>query len=193
MLATADEVVRSLRGTADLLNRKPGALGRFDTSERGFWRSFGAIWLAAPAVVIALALERGREDLVQAGLFRFDHVTLAVVAGALASFLVVPLAMIAVARRLHLTRGYVPFVVVTNWILVVAFLVLSFPGLLLLLGLSTPGLAVVHDLAFGAVLVHLYGSAVRATLGLSGPAAMLLTLGCPALVATVAGGIHLIV
>ncbi|ACL59611.1 hypothetical protein [Methylobacterium nodulans] len=193
MLVSVDEIGRSLRGTADLLNGRPGALRRFDCSERGFWRSFGAIVLAAPAVVIALALERGPADLGRAPLLRPDHVTLAVIGGTLACFLSVPLAMIGVTRRLRLTALYVPFVVVTNWILIVAFLVLSVPGLMLVLGLSTPGLALMQAVAFAVVLLRVHATAVRQTLGLAGPAAALMTLACAGIVAAVAAGAHALV
>ncbi|MFE1601256.1 hypothetical protein [Methylobacterium sp. ID0610] len=193
MLVSADDITRSLRGTAGLLNHKPGALRCFDCSERGFWRSFGAIVLAAPAAVTALALERGPAALDGAPLLRADHVTLAVLGGVLACFLAVPVAMIGIARRLRLTAFYVPFVVVTNWILVVAFLALSVPGLLLALDLSTPGLAVLQAGAFTVVVLRVHATAVRETLGLSGPAAALTTLACAGIVAMVAGGAHALI
>ncbi|ACA18585.1 conserved hypothetical transmembrane protein [Methylobacterium sp. 4-46] len=193
MLVSADEIGRSLRGTAELLDRHPGALRRFDLSERGFWRSFGAMALTAPAAVVALALERGPVDLARAPLLRPDHVTLAVMGGVVACFLAVPLGMIVPARRLGLTALYVPFVVVTNWILVLAFLVLSLPALLLALGLSTPGLATLQSGAFAVILLRLHATAVRLTLGLTGPAAALTSLACAAAVAAVASGAHALI
>ncbi|MEH3145497.1 MAG: hypothetical protein PGN34_09130 [Methylobacterium frigidaeris] len=186
MLVTAEEVGRSLRGAAALLNRHPQALRQFDVSERGFWRSFGAIWLTAPAVVVALALERGPGT----PLLRADHTTLAVLGGALAAFLVVPVTAGAVARRLGLTRAYVPFVIVTNWTLALALAVLSLPGLLLLLGLATPGLAALYAAAFGVILLHIHAVAVRVTLGLPAPVALLVSLACGGLIAAVAAGAH---
>ncbi|GJD48175.1 hypothetical protein OPKNFCMD_0891 [Methylobacterium crusticola] len=192
MLVSADEVGRSLRGTADLLNRRPDALRRFDVSERGFWRSFGAIWLTAPAVTVALALERSGPAAGDAVLYRLDHTTAAVLAGAVACFLVVPVAMIAVVRRLRLTAAYVPFVIVTNWTLATGLATLALPGLLLLAGLATPALAALYAGAFGIVVLWLHGLAARATLGLSGPAAALVTLACFGLIATVAGGVHVL-
>ncbi|RVU19348.1 hypothetical protein [Methylobacterium oryzihabitans] len=186
MLVTAEEVGRSLRGAAALLNRHPQALRLFDVSERGFWRSFGAIWLTAPAMVIALALERGPGT----PLLRPDHTTLAVLAGTLAAFLVIPVTMLGLARRLGLTRAYVPFVIVTNWTLALALAVLSLPGFLLVLGLATPGLAALYAAAFAVILLHIHGVAVRATLGLPAPAAFLVSLACGLLVAAVAAGAH---
>ena len=189
MFLSADEVARSLRGTAGLIGRRPDALRHFDVSERGFWRSFGAVWLTAPAVTVALALERGTGT----ALFQFDHVTLAAVAGIAAGFLAVPVAMIAVLRRLGRTQAYVPFVVVTNWCLAAGLTVLALPGCLLLLGLATQGLAELYAAAFGVVVLWLHARASRAILGLPGPVAALVTLACFGLVLGFAGGAHALV
>ncbi len=168
MIVTADDVSRSLRGAAELLARRREGVALFDLSEAGFWRSFGAIWLTLPALVVALALEHRRlghgpgesllADPALAGLVAFAHV---------AGFLALPLAMIGICRRLGLGRAYVPFVVVTNWLSALAALVLAVPGLLVLVGWATPGLALLYFLAFGAVVAHLMWFGARATLGVS--------------------------
>ncbi|TGD96928.1 hypothetical protein [Methylobacterium nonmethylotrophicum] len=189
MFVSADEVTRSLRGTAGLIGRRPDALRHFDVSERGFWRSFGAIWLTAPAVTVALALERGAGS----APFQLDHVTASVLAAVVAGFLAVPLAMIAVLRRLNRTRAYVPFVVVTNWCLAAGLAALALPGCLLLLDLATPGLAALDAGAFVVVMLWLHARAARAILGLAGPAAALVTLACFGLIAGIAGGAHALV
>ncbi|MFH6782889.1 MULTISPECIES: hypothetical protein [Methylobacterium] len=189
MFVSADEVARSLRGTAGLIGRRPDALRHFDVSERGFWRSFGAVWLTAPAVTVALFLERGAGT----APFQLDHVTAALLAGLAAAFLPVPLAMIAVLRRLDRTRAYVPFVVVTNWLLAAGLVALALPGCLLLLGLATPGLAAIEAGAFAVVLLWLHGRAARAILGLPGPAAALVTFACFGLIVGFAGGAHALV
>ena len=67
MIVTAEEVNRSLRGTLDLLNRRVEGLRAFDMSERGFWRSFAALWLTLPAYVVTLAFERLRLGMLAAG------------------------------------------------------------------------------------------------------------------------------
>ncbi|KMO40109.1 hypothetical protein VQ03_14595 [Methylobacterium tarhaniae] len=189
MFVSADDVTRSLRGTAGLIGRRPDALRHFDVSERGFWRSFGAIWLTAPAVTVALALERGAGT----SPFQLDHVTVAVIAGLVAGFLAVPLAMIAVLRRLGRTRAYVPFVVVTNWCLAAGLAALALPGGLLLLGLATPGLAALEASAFLVVTLWLHARAARVILCLPAPAAVLVTLACFGLIVGLAGGAHALV
>ena len=180
MIVTADDVTRSLRGTAALLNRRPDGLRSFDFSEAGFWHSFGAIVLTLPAFVVTLALERRRLGLALPGRSLVDdNGLLALVALAhVAAFLALPVAMVWIVRRLELQRRYVPFVIVTNWISVVGLTVLSVPALLLLLGWATPSLSVLFAIGFGAVMVRLQWFATKVTLGVSnGVAATIVALG----------------
>ncbi|PVE22440.1 hypothetical protein DC522_21395 [Microvirga sp. KLBC 81] len=180
MIVTADEVNRSFRGTLDLLHSRAEGLKSFDMSERGFWRSFTAIWLTLPAYVVSLAFERLRLGLLQPDRSLLDNVwiDLVVALGHVASFMVLPLAMIWIARRFNLTKAYVPFVIVTNWITAMGLLVLSVPAMLLLLGWATPALASVFSLAFAVIIVRMQWFATKATLGLSNlPAIGIVLLG----------------
>lgn len=180
MLLTAAEVSRSLRGTLDLLNRRVEGLASFDMTEAGFWRSFGAIWLTLPAWVVSLALAHERlAPLAPDGeLLNFSRLTLAVTAGHVASFLALPLAMIPVARGLGFERGYVPFVVVTNWIGAVGSTFLALPTVLLLVDWATPGLAALFTLAFAVVVLRVQWFATKATLQVPGrTAAAVVALG----------------
>lgn len=189
MIVGADEVGRSLRGTADFLNRRPEGLAAFDVSEAGFRRSFGAIALTLPALVAGLALERWRLGMAPGRLLDPDGVALALGLGDVALFLAVPLAMIPLARRLGWDRAYVPFVVATNWWLAVALDVLALPAGLLVLGLATPALAVLYAAAFAVVLARVHWFAARVTLGLGSAGALALTLGAAVLLALVAGAV----
>jgi hypothetical protein len=168
MIVTADEVNRSFKGTLDLLNSRSEGLKSFDMSERGFWRSFAAIWLTLPAYVISLAIERMRLGAVPNGSLLDNLWVDAVVAlGHVGGYIALPLAMIFIARSFGLTARYVPFVIVTNWISVIALLVLSLPAMLLLLGWATPSLASLFSLAFAVILVRIQWFATKETLGLS--------------------------
>ncbi len=180
MIVTADEVNRSVRGTLDLLNRRVEGLKAFDMSERGFWRSFAAVWLTLPAYVVSLAFERMRIGLVAPDGHLLDHVglDLAVAIAHLGSFVALPIAMIVIARKLGLTSRYVPFVIVTNWIAALGVTVLSLPAFLMLLGWATPHLASFFTLAFAVVIVRLHWFATAVTLGVSkGLAAAIVGLG----------------
>ncbi len=168
MIVTADEVNRSFKGTLDLLHSRSEGLKSFDMSERGFWRSFAAILLTLPAYIISLAIERMRIGAVPNGSLLDNLWVDAVVAlGHVGGYIALPLAMIFIARRFGLTNRYAPFVIVTNWISVIALLVLSVPTMLLLLGWATPPLAGLFSLAFAVILVRMQWFATKATLGLS--------------------------
>lgn len=180
MIVTADEVNRSFRGTLDLLNSRSEGLKSFDMSERGFWRSFMAIWLTLPAYIVSLAFERLRLGLLQPDQSLLDNVwlDLVVALGHLAGFITLPLAMIWITRWFRLEKAYVPFVIVTNWISVVGMLLLSVPAMLMLLGWAPPGLASVFSLAFAIIIVRLQWFATKATLGLTSiPALGIVVLG----------------
>ena len=169
MIVTADEVNRSFKGTLDLLNSRSEGLKSFDMSERGFWRSFAAIWLTLPAYIISLAIERMRNGAVEPDGTLLDNLWVdAVVAlGHVGGYIALPLAMIWIARSFRLTSRYVSFVIVTNWISVITLLVLSVPAMLLLLGWATPSLASLFNLAFAVIFVRVQWFATKETLGLS--------------------------
>jgi hypothetical protein len=180
MIVTADEVNRSFRGTLDLLHSRSEGLKSFDMSERGFWRSFMAIWLTLPAYVVSLAFERLRLGLLQPDRPLLDNfwVDLVVALGHVAGFIALPVAMIGIARWFHLEKAYVPFVIVTNWVSVIGMLVLSVPAMLMLLGWAPPGLASLFSLAFAVIIVRLQWFATKATLGLTSiPALGIVVLG----------------
>jgi hypothetical protein len=180
MIVTADEVNRSFRGTLDLLHSRSEGLKSFDMSERGFWRSFMAIWLTLPAYIVSLAFERLRLGLLQPDRPLLDNfwVDLVVALGHVAGFIALPVAMIGIARWFHLEKAYVPFVIVTNWVSVIGMLVLSVPAMLMLLGWAPPGLASLFSLAFAVIIVRLQWFATKATLGLASiPALGIVVLG----------------
>lgn len=168
-MLTADDVGRSLRGSAAFLNRRADGLDAFEISQAAFWRSFSAIVLTLPAYIVSLALAREALGLLGPGRTLFDDVALALVIGLghLASFLALPLAMAFVIHRSELGPRYVPFVIVTNWVQAYASLALAIPGLLLLLGLETPQLTALFTLAVLAIALHTQWFATQAALGMS--------------------------
>lgn len=169
MIVSADEVRCSFRGTLDFIHSRTEGLGAFDLTERGFRRSFAAIWLALPAYVVSLAFERFRLGLLQPdrALLSYLWLDLVVALSYAASFVALPLAMIWISRRLGRTDRYLPFVVVTNWITVLSLLVLSVPTLLLVIGWATPGLALIFTVAFGIIVLRAQWFATKVTLGVS--------------------------
>lgn len=174
MIVTADDVNRSFKGMLALLNSRVEGLKAFDMSERGFWRSFTAIWLTLPAYIVSVALARKQLGLLQPEHGLLDNVWIdtVVALGHVAGFAALPVAMIFVARRLNLTGRYVPFVIVTNWISVIGLLALSVPAILLLLGWATPALASLFSLAFAVIVLRVQWFATKTTLGISSAAAL---------------------
>ena len=193
MIVTADEVSRSLRGAAELMNRRVEGLKSFDMSEEGFWRSFGALWLTLPALIVFVALERRRLGLDGGGLvLAADWLTVTVVCGHLASFLALPVAMIWGTRRLGVQSRYVPFVIVSNWLLALGTIALSVPAILLLVGWATPSLARCFALAFAVIIWRVQWFATKVTLGVSGGlAAAVVGLGI-ALYGLIAGAVDIL-
>jgi hypothetical protein len=105
------EIARSLEGAWALAKGDPRGLDRFDLSLGGFWGSFAAAFVAAPAYALVL-LEQ------YAVLGWPEHVWGTVVAEAIAygcGWVAFPVAAIYLTRILGLTRRYVPLVVALNW------------------------------------------------------------------------------
>lgn len=174
-MVSADDVSRSLRGAAGLLNRRADALGAFDASSRGFAGSFWAVALTVPAFVVSLALQRRELGLDVTGRALFDDtsIALAVGCGHIAGFLAFPLAMVFVLRRSTVEDRCVPFVVATNWVAVFGSFILAVPGVLYLFGLETEALTKLFTIGFGAIVVHAQWFAAKATLRVGGGRAAL--------------------
>lgn len=165
-MVSAEDVGRSLRGAAGLLNRQQEAVGAFDTSLQGFVRSFSAVALTAPAFVVALALQRRTLglDVTRHALFDDAGLVLLVGAGHLASFVALPVAMAVLARRLALGARFVPFVVATNWVGVFGSYLLAVPGALYLAGWETEALTRLFTVGFAAIVLHAQWFAAKVTL-----------------------------
>ena len=116
-MITLREVVASLYGTWRLARFDRSAIGYFDSTPEGFWRSFFAAVLAAPADVAIQLLFRAEplpEDVVQYGLGM-------AVAYAF-SWLVWPLAAVYLARALDRGDALLLYLTAHNWAQVLAVL-----------------------------------------------------------------------
>jgi hypothetical protein len=168
MILTADEVLRSLKGSLRLVRRHPDGLRAFDASVEGFWRSFAAILLAAPAFIVLLAdqeLRAGR--LVAGGLFADAWFVAREAAVFVAPWVLFPLFMLGFVRIMGLERRYVGYIVIYNWSGVIAAAIFAVPALLHVLGLATGAHAAFYTFAFSIILVQYRWFFARASLGLS--------------------------
>jgi hypothetical protein len=93
----------------------------------------------------------------------------------IASFVAMPIAMIVIARRFGLGRGYVPYVVVSNWVGVFGSFMLSLPGLLFLMGYETAPLTGLFTLICAAILLQVNWFAAKVTLGIGAAGAAAVT------------------
>jgi hypothetical protein len=172
MILTADEVVRSLKGSWRLVQREADGLRAFDVSVAGFWRSFAVIVLTLPAFVALLAERRLNAGLTPGGgLFDDAGLTLREAMIFLAAWIGFPVVMAGFVRLMDLERRYVAYVVAYNWSTVIAASVLAFPAALHVLGLATPALAAFYTFAFGIIVLQyrwfLARTALRITSGLA--------------------------
>ncbi len=165
-MITMREVVYSLYGAWRLARLDRGGLQYFDASLEGFWRSFSAAVIVAPAHVALLAL----------------HTDTGAVAGGWAKLAIVeiiayvvawtawPLAMVYIARALDVSGAYLRYITAYNWAQVLG------TGLYLLVAVIAAGMlapeagGVARFLAMVAVLFY-EGFVARATLEVSVPVA----------------------
>lgn len=110
-MPTWPEIVRSVQAAWLLARGDTAAMARFDLSVEGFWKSFAAMLVVAPAYVLVL-LDQFRftgwpED--GWGTARAELVAFVV------GWLAFPLAAIPLTRLLGLSGRYVPLIVANNW------------------------------------------------------------------------------
>jgi hypothetical protein len=168
MFLTADEVVRSLKGSLRLIRRERDGLNAFDASVEGFWHSFAAIILTAPAFIVLLAEQQLRAGrLVPGGLFGDEWFVTREAAVFLAPWLLFPLLMLGFVRIMGLERRYIGYIVIYNWSSVIAAAIFAVPALLHVLGLATGAHAAFYTFAFSIILAQYRWFFARASLGLS--------------------------
>lgn len=151
-----------------LLFGKPGALGRFDVSLDGFWRSFAAIVLVLPSFAISLmAVWRGQMEQLPADAVDvpwLGFVIERVVALGFA-WVALPIVLALIAGRLGLTGRYVPFIVARNWAEPVVSALYAVPALFFAAGIIDEQMAALLSLPVLLVALHYLYRIARQTLG----------------------------
>jgi hypothetical protein len=110
-----DEIARSLTGAWRVFLDKPDAQRFFDLSLDGFWRSFRAFVLMAPAYALTAVAEY--QSLVGTTDAGFSDSAF-FVAKAIASgfdWVLFPILLALVAEPLGITRSYTSFIIARNW------------------------------------------------------------------------------
>ena len=156
-MLSGQEIVSSIYGAWRILRFDPRALDHFDLTIEGFWRSFFAALLVAPAYAVSSLIRYTSvpaEETADIDPVAFIVVRLIGFALAWAAF---PVAMIWVSRLLQLGHRYVTYIVVWNWSSVITMAIMLPLAMLLSLGFVPTGLASgVMIFAFGYVLFYAY-------------------------------------
>jgi hypothetical protein len=165
-----EEVLSALYGAYRLARFDASGMTYFCLTVEGFWRSFFAAALVAPAyaILVGMHASAGAEDLNVALLFLAEGLSYVL------AWCAFPIAALVLTRLLGLDRNYVALIVAHNWSAVLqaaAFLAV------LLLGLVLPDVPGrwLATLTTGALLVYQW-FVIRSALQTSGGVALMLLL-----------------
>lgn len=136
-MITRDEIVRSLTGAWELFLDRPNAIGQFDASYTGFWRSFQAIVLVAPAYAVTVLADRNALISAVADGAAFNEAAYMAAKWLTLGFdwITLPLLLAGLATFLGIRKGYPAYVVARNWSSVLMVLPFAAIALLDLAGL----------------------------------------------------------
>lgn len=119
-MLTRDEIDRSISGAVRLLMNDRQGLAAFDTSIEGFFRSFAAGLIVYPGLLLSLYLQmRAIPPDAAAELSGEGFRLLAPTVAFAANWLTFPIVAAILAKILHRTEYYIPYVVANNWAAVV--------------------------------------------------------------------------
>jgi hypothetical protein len=165
-----EEVANALYGAYRLAWFDVSGMAHFNLTVDGFWRSFFAAVLVAPAYAILVGMQLSAE----AADFNLALVFLTEGIGYILAWCAFPLIAIVLTRLLGLDRRYVALVVAVNWSAVLqttAFLAVVLLGLIVPEGLGT----LVVTLTTLAILIYQW-FVIRTALETTGGIALMLLL-----------------
>jgi hypothetical protein len=189
MIAGRVEIAAAVIGALRLWKGDPAALDFFDRSPEGFWRSFTAALLAAPAHLLLLVVSSTRAELA-------GHWPRIVVVEAIAyviSWIAYPLIMVFVADRLGRGDRYFEYMVPYNWAGLVQMLVFLAVAVLRAVGVLPEPIGAVAALVALVAILHFQWFIARVGLEISATSAVglvLLDLSLGVLINGLAGSIR---
>jgi hypothetical protein len=160
---TFSYIGRQIEVATQLFRVNPAAVERFDTTADGFFRSFLALFIAAPFAIYTIVvgfrfqLETATVAMmtplptipsVSVGFVLLESVQY------VARWVALPVVLGFAARPLNLAHRYVPFVVAYNWATFVGYILMMVP--MLLYGLQIVDLAFTHVLLVAVIGLTLY-------------------------------------
>ncbi|MCP4329899.1 MAG: hypothetical protein GY791_15845 [Alphaproteobacteria bacterium] len=110
-MITSTELAQAIQGTWRLARLDPGGMALFDISVEGFWRSFWAAALVAPAYLLLAAMAYDEQQLTT-GLLRFYTVE---AIGYVIGWTAFPVAMFYFAELIDRSEDFVGYIVAYNW------------------------------------------------------------------------------
>lgn len=136
-MLTSDDIQRGLAAAWQLFLGRRDAIRDFDTSYRGFWRSFLAIILILPIYVLYVGAERRMilGDLPDGA--AFDEMTFGLtrLLALVLDWIAFPLVAALLCRPLGFASGYVRLIVAFNWGGPIVSVVMALPAILFAFGL----------------------------------------------------------
>jgi hypothetical protein len=165
-----EEVLSALYGAYRLAWFDSSGMTYFNLTVEGFWRSFFAAVLVAPAYAILVGLQSAAE----AEDFNLALVFLSESIGYILAWCAFPIVALVLTRLLGLDRNYVALIVAHNWSAVpqtAAFVAVVLLGVVLPQGVGT----LLVTLTTGAILVYQW-FVIRTALESSGGVALMLLL-----------------
>jgi hypothetical protein len=165
-----EEVLSALYGAYRLAWFDCSGMSYFNLTVEGFWRSFFAAVLVAPAYAILVGMQASSE----AEDFNLALLILSEGIGYVLAWCAFPIAALVLTRLLGLDRHYVALIVAHNWSAVLqtaVFVLVVLLGVILPEGLNT----LVVTLTTGAILVYQW-FVIRTALQSSGGIALMLLL-----------------
>lgn len=127
---TARELADVVTGLKRLLRLDREAVDCFDPTPEGFWRSFAAAWIAAPAfLVLTLA------TMPHAANFSLPRYLLVETISYVIGWVAFPLVMVTVTRSIKREERFFPYMTAYNWFHLPASALLAALALLGLIGL----------------------------------------------------------
>lgn len=166
MIPNLAEIARSLAGALRLARFDATALAFFDRSLNGFWRSFFAAAIAAPAYFLLIALRMPDEQALDAHRIGIELGAYAV------SWLAYPNAVLILVRLVDRREHFFDYMVPYNWAAVLQVFLLLAVAVLAEGGVLPAGLSGFVELAAVVAIMIYQGFIARAGLLISRPQAV---------------------
>jgi len=164
------DISNGVTGAWRLAVGDPDAFASFDMSMSGFWKSFWAIFLAAPFwlwLILSERFYRLEVSQVTGTLYLMPELNTYVMVDSFAyilNWILFPVLMVFIARLLGVAGRFVPFIIARNWALLLSYFLLAMPPVAFYnLGIiGVEGKAALDLIALILELVYLWVVAVRA-------------------------------